>query len=84
MPWRLPPQHVHQFVERLVEFLDAFVLKLSRHLVWQDAVMQSLSPVIAALPSCIVKRNFESVPALLTPEDIEGLDLEDLAHPNIA
>jgi hypothetical protein len=41
-------------------------------------------PALAALPSCIVKRNFESVPALLTPEDIEGLDLEDLAHPNIA
>jgi hypothetical protein len=41
-------------------------------------------PVLAALASCIVKRRLEKLPALLPPEDVEGLDFEDLAHPDIA
>jgi hypothetical protein len=41
-------------------------------------------PVIAALPFCIVRRKWETVPALLPPEDVEGLDGEDLAYPDIA
>ena len=41
-------------------------------------------PALAALPSCLVKRNWGMVTALLTPEDVEGLDFEDLAHPDIA
>ena len=40
-------------------------------------------PAIAALATCLVKRNLETVPALLPPEDVEGLDFEDLAHSNI-
>src|ERR1017187_8004243 len=42
------------------------------------------TPVVAALPSCIEKCSLEKAPALLPPEDIEGLDFEDLAHPDIA
>ena len=41
-------------------------------------------PLIAALPSCIVKRSLEKVPASLPPEDVEGLDFEDFAYPDIA
>jgi hypothetical protein len=41
-------------------------------------------PVLAALPPWIVKRRLEKVPALLPPEDVEGLDFEDFAHPDIA
>ena len=39
---------------------------------------------LVALPSCIVKGNLDAVPALLPPEDVEGLDFEDLAYPDIA
>ena len=41
-------------------------------------------PVLAALASYVEKCRLESVPALLPPEDVEGLDFEDLAHPDIA
>ena len=41
-------------------------------------------PVVAALPSCIEKGRLQKVPALLPPEDVERLDFEDLAHPDIA
>ena len=66
------------------EFLDAFALKLSRYFVCQDAGRQALSLVSTALPPCIAKRNLETMPERLAPEDVEGLDLEDLAHPDVA
>ena len=41
-------------------------------------------PVIAALPFCITTRYRDTMPARLAPEDVEGLDGKDLAHPDIA
>jgi hypothetical protein len=41
-------------------------------------------PAFAALPFCLVRRNLWMVTTLLPPEDVEGLDFEDFAHPDIA
>ena len=39
---------------------------------------------LTALPSYCVKRDLEKLPALLPPENVEGLNCENLAHADVA